>query len=59
MQIGLHFVEMNAGAYWRAMERLASEVCNKADVACVSYTEAIRMLGERHSSPANASNSAG
>lgn len=60
MQIGLHFVEMNAGAYWRAMERLASDVCNRADVACVSYTQAIRMLDERstghrtgHAAPAN------
>ena len=50
LQIGLHFVEMNAGAYWRAMERLASEVCSKADVACVSYAEAIRMLEEPRSS---------
>jgi hypothetical protein len=62
MQIGLHFVEMNAGAYWRAMERLASEVCGKADVACVSYTEAIRMLDERRAntpSAADHANSAG
>jgi hypothetical protein len=47
LQIGLHFVEMNSGAYWRAMERLASDVCNRADVACVSYSEAIRLLDER------------
>jgi peptidoglycan/xylan/chitin deacetylase (PgdA/CDA1 family) len=62
LQIGLHFVEMNAGAYWRAMERLASDVCNRSDVACVSYTEAIRMLDERpgkvHSST-ESKNSAG
>jgi hypothetical protein len=47
LQIGLHFVEMNGGAYWRAMERLASEVCGKADVACVTYTQAIGMLKEQ------------
>lgn len=46
-QIGLHFVEMNGGAYWRAMERLVTEVCGKEDVACVSYSEAIGMLKER------------
>jgi hypothetical protein len=49
LQIGLHFVEMNGGAYWRAMERLASDVCNRTDVACVSYSQAIRMLDERRS----------
>ena len=43
--------------------RIASEVCSKADVACVNYTEAIRMLDERRSSgdhhAANIGNSAG
>jgi len=47
LQIGLHFVEMNNGAYWRAMERLVGEVCGREDVACVSYSEAIAMLKER------------
>jgi peptidoglycan/xylan/chitin deacetylase (PgdA/CDA1 family) len=47
LQIGLHFVEMNGGAYWRAMERLVTEVCGKQDVACVSYPEAIRLIRER------------
>ncbi|MFB9948130.1 polysaccharide deacetylase [Rhizobium puerariae] len=47
LQIGLHFVEMNGGAYWRAMERLVTEVCGKEDVACVSYSQAIQMLKER------------
>lgn len=45
LQIGLHFVEMNGGAYWRAMERLAAEVCGMPDVACVSYAQALDMLG--------------
>lgn len=48
LQIGLHFVEMNAGAYWRAMERLVTEVCSREDVACVSYSQAIAMLDERN-----------
>ncbi|CDZ46598.1 polysaccharide deacetylase [Neorhizobium galegae] len=47
LQIGLHFVEMNGGAYWRAMERLVTEVCAREDVACVSYPEAIRLIRER------------
>lgn len=44
VQIGLHFVEMNGGAYWRAMERLVSEVCGLEDVGCVTYTEAMREI---------------
>jgi peptidoglycan/xylan/chitin deacetylase (PgdA/CDA1 family) len=37
VQFGLHFTLMNGGAYWRAVERFASEVCTKPDVRCVSY----------------------
>lgn len=47
LQLGFHFVEMNGGAYWRAMERLVTEVCHRADVACVSYSQAIDLLAER------------
>lgn len=47
LQLGFHFVEMNGGAYWRAMERLATEVCQMQDVACVTYGEAMRTLGTR------------
>jgi hypothetical protein len=49
LQIGLHFVKMNGGAYWRAMERLASEVCALPDVACVTYAEAMEALQSRPS----------
>ena len=41
-QVGFHFTLMNAGAYWRALERFASEVCIKPDVACVSYRDYLR-----------------
>ncbi|WP_159950513.1 polysaccharide deacetylase family protein [Rhizobium sp. 18065] len=44
LQIGLHFVEMNGGAYWAAMERIVGEVCNMPDVACVTYAEALDLL---------------
>ncbi len=37
VQFGLHFTLMNGGAYWRAVERFASDVCTRADVRCVSY----------------------
>ncbi|MCX8996637.1 polysaccharide deacetylase family protein [Rhizobiaceae bacterium BDR2-2] len=46
LQLGFHFTEMNGGAYWRALERIATEVCRKPDVACVTYSEAIRSLEE-------------
>lgn len=44
LQLGFHFVEMNGGAYWTALERFARETCGKPDVACVTYQEAIRRL---------------
>ncbi|WP_027488746.1 polysaccharide deacetylase family protein [Allorhizobium undicola] len=44
VQFGFHFVEMNAGAYWRAMERLVTDVCLREDVACVSYSQAVEMV---------------
>ncbi|TDK39079.1 polysaccharide deacetylase [Rhizobium deserti] len=47
LQLGFHFVEMNGGAYWRAMERLVSDVCGRQDVACVSYSQAVAMIRER------------
>ena len=37
LQLGFHFVLMNDGAYWRAMERLVAEVCDRPDVKCTSY----------------------
>ena len=47
LQIGLHFVEMNGGAYWRATERLLGEVCGDPEVACVTYSEALQILKDR------------
>lgn len=44
LQLGFHFVKMNGGAYWDALERLVDEVCTMQDVACVSYADAIRLL---------------
>ncbi len=48
LQIGLHFVEMNGGAYWAAMERLVTDVCPLPDVACVTYAEALDIMKERN-----------
>ncbi len=46
LQLGFHFVEMNGGAYWRALDRFLTETCSKPDVACVSYAEALPMIGD-------------
>jgi hypothetical protein len=39
LQLGFHFTLMNGGAYWRALERFAEEVCGKAEVVCTSYAD--------------------
>ena len=41
LQLGFHFTLMNGGAYWRALERFAADVCQKPGVACVSYRDYI------------------
>lgn len=47
LQVGFHFTLMNGDAYWRALERFATEVCTKADVECIGYRElAERIRGE-------------
>lgn len=47
LQLGFHFVEMNGGAYWDALDSFLSETCGKPDVACVNYTQAIAMMTEK------------
>lgn len=44
LQLGFHFVEMNGGAYWNALDTFLTETCGKPDVACVSYAQAIGMM---------------
>ena len=44
LQLGFHFVEMNAGAYWRALDRFLTETCGREEVACVSHAEALDIL---------------
>ena len=43
LQLGFHFVEMNGGAYWNALDTFLTETCGKPDVACVNYAQAIEM----------------
>ncbi|MDB5526701.1 MAG: hypothetical protein JWM58_4464 [Rhizobium sp.] len=47
LQLGFHFVEMNGGAYWNALDTFLTETCGKPDVACVSYAQAIEMDGKK------------
>jgi len=47
LQLGFHFVEMNGGAYWRALDRFLTETCGKPDVACVSYAEALPLIAKQ------------
>jgi peptidoglycan/xylan/chitin deacetylase (PgdA/CDA1 family) len=51
LQLGFHFVLMNGGAYWRALDRLASEICPMQDVACVTYGEAMAQLEKADAPP--------
>lgn len=39
LQLGFHFTLMNGGAYWRALERFAGEVCARNEVRCVGYRD--------------------
>ncbi len=39
LQLGFHFTLMNDGAYWRALEQFAGDVCVMADVVCTSYAD--------------------
>ncbi len=47
LELGFHFVEMNGGAYWHALDRFLTETCRKPGVACVSYAEALGRLKSR------------
>lgn len=45
LQIGLHFTLMNGDAYWKALERFASDVCRIEDVRCVTYSQYLAETG--------------
>lgn len=46
LQIGYHFTLMNGGAYWRALERFATEACARPQVRCVSYRDYLDETGQ-------------
>lgn len=47
LQLGFHFVEMNGGAYWNALDTFLTETCSKPDVACVNYAQALDMAKKK------------
>jgi hypothetical protein len=42
--IGHHFALWNQGAYWKAMQRFAADVCNQEEVRCITYGEMVKWL---------------
>ena len=51
LQLGFHFTLMNDGAYWRALERFAEDVCVKPDVVCISYRDYLAAQRSRRLAP--------
>jgi hypothetical protein len=52
IHIGHHFAQWNGGAYWKALQRFASAVCNSKDypdVRCANYSELVEFM-EAHQS---------
>ena len=45
VQAGFHFTLMNDGAYWRALERFATDVCGRPDVDCIPIARHIHGEG--------------
>lgn len=45
LQLGFHFTLMNDGAYWKALEQFAGEVCVRRDVVCTSYSDYLARTG--------------
>ena len=44
INIGHHFSLWNGGAYWKAEQRFASEVCGLPEVKCVTYRELVKFM---------------
>ena len=49
LQLGFHFTLMNDGAYWKALERFAGEVCVMTDVVCTSSADYMKRTQSEHS----------
>lgn len=46
LNIGHHFAQWNAGAYWRAEKHFAETVCGLPDVKCVTYRELMQFMNQ-------------
>lgn len=44
--IGHHFSDWNGGAYWRALQSFAKNVCRMPEVKCVTHKELVGFLNE-------------
>lgn len=51
--IGHHFSLWNKGAYWKAMQRFAADVCHQEEVRCVTYSEYIQWIEQQQSNQKN------
>jgi Polysaccharide deacetylase len=49
VHIGHHFSQMNGGAYWKAMQRIARYVRKKPDVICGTYKELMSFVEKNKS----------
>jgi hypothetical protein len=44
IHIGHHFSRWNEGAYWRAFQRFAQDVCVRPDVRCATYADLLKFV---------------
>ncbi|MFN7729400.1 MAG: hypothetical protein ACK5P7_09620 [Bdellovibrio sp.] len=44
MNIGHHFSTWNKGAYWKALKRFMTNVCNQPEVRCITGVEMVEIL---------------
>ena len=55
LQLGFHFTLMNDGAYWKALEAFARQVCMKAEVVCTSYADYLQRIDSDAAPPSTGS----
>jgi hypothetical protein len=53
VHIGHHFSKWNGGAYWKAMQRFAKNVCKMKEVKCVTYKELVNFVNQNEANIAD------
>jgi peptidoglycan/xylan/chitin deacetylase (PgdA/CDA1 family) len=48
LNIGHHFSLWNKGAYWKAMQRFAADVCKLEEVRCITYGDMVQWLEQEN-----------